>query len=173
MEWKDLIIQIFDISLDLLESYLDGLRQEDLNWQPKPDCNSIGWKTWHLSRVIDRGISLSTDEEQLWITDGWCNKFDRPADPDDRDHRQTPEQIAAFKSPDKGTLIGYYRAVIDKLRNWLNMLDNSDLDREFDDSVSHILPTARSRVNAIVRETQQHLGQIAYDRGLLQGHGWQ
>jgi len=173
MEWKDLIIQNFDISLDRLVSYLDGLTQEDLNWQPKPDSNSIGWITWHLSRVIDRGISVSTEKEQLWIKDGWFSKFDRQADPDDRGVRQTPEQVAAFKIPDKDTLIGYYRAVMDNLRNWLNKLDRTDLDREFNDELSQVFPTVGSRVNVIVRETQQHLGQIAYIRGLLQGYGWQ
>ena len=173
MEWKDLIIQNFDISLDRLVSYLDGLTQEDLNWQPKPDCNSIGWITWHLIRVIDKGISISANEEQLWIKAGWSSKFDRPADPDDTGNRQTPEQAAAFKSPDKDTLIGYCRAAADNLRNWLNKLDSTDLDREFDDEYSQMLPTVGSRVNVIVRDTQQHLGQIAYIRGLLQGHGWQ
>jgi hypothetical protein len=171
MEWKDLVIQNFDVSLVAMERTLQGLTQEDLNWQPKTDCNSIGWITWHVSRILDYAVSIFTGCEQLWIKDDWCGRFNRPADPEDRG-RHTPEQVAAFKSPDADTLIAYYRVALEKFKQYFSMISSSDLDRKYDDSLSQILPTLGFRINAVLRETQQHLGQIAYIRGLLQGYGW-
>jgi len=171
MEWKDLLIQNFDVSLVAMERTLQGLTQEDLDWQPKPDCNSIGWITWHVSRILDYASSLFAEEEQLWIKDGWYGRFNRPADPEDRG-RHTPEQVAAFKSPDADTMIAYYRVALEKFKQYLSTVSSYDLDRQINDEFSQILPTLGSRINAILRETQQHLGQIAYIRGLLQGYGW-
>ena len=173
MEWKDVVTQNIDSTLGVLERTLKGLTQEELNWQPKPDCNSIGWTTWHESRFLDMGISTLTGEEQLWIKDGWCGKFDRPADPTDTGGRHTPEQVAEFKSPDTDTLIGYYQAALEKTQSCLSTLSSSDLDRKIDDRFSQVFPTVGSRISAVIPELQQHVGQIAYIRGLLQGHGWQ
>ena len=173
MECKDLVIQNFDSTLSILEQTLKGLTREELDWQPKPNCNSIGWITWHLSRFLDWGSSFFSGEEQLWIKDGWFGRFDRPADLADTGGRNTPEQVAAFKSPDTDTLIDYYRAALEKFKLFLNTVSSSDLDKEYDDNWSQVYPTLGSRINAAVRETLQHLGQIAYIRGLLQGTGWQ
>ena len=172
MEWKDLVTQNFDSTLGVLELTLKGLNQADLNWQPKSDCNSIGWTTWHVSRFLDMGFSTLTGEEQLWIKDGWCEKFSRPADPADTGGRNTPDQVAAFMSPAPDTLIGYYRAVLEKAQNYLITLNSPDFDRKIDDRFSHVLPNVGSRIIRTLPELHQHLGQIAYIRGLLQGHGW-
>ena len=172
MEWKDVVTQNFDITLVAMEQALKGLTREDLDWQPKPDCNSIGWTTWHVSRFLDMGYSTLTGEEQLWTKDGWCEKFNRPADPADTGGGNTPEQVAAFKSPDTDTLIAYYRATLEKARNALSTLNSSDLDRKIDDRFSHALPTVGSRIVRTLPELHQHMGHIAYIRGLLQGHGW-
>ena len=44
MKWQDLISDGFNRILELLEPALAGLTQADLNRQPNPDCNSIGWR---------------------------------------------------------------------------------------------------------------------------------
>ena len=51
MEWRELIIDGYGRVLDALKESLEGLTPEDLNVQPKPDCNSMGWLAWHISRV--------------------------------------------------------------------------------------------------------------------------
>ncbi len=43
MEWQELIIDGYERVLQVLEKALDGLTQNDLNQQPHPDCNSMGW----------------------------------------------------------------------------------------------------------------------------------
>jgi len=172
-EWKDIVAQIVDITMSELERILKGLTLEELNWQPKPDCNSIGWTTWHLTRALDAVISMITGEEQLWIRDRWCTKFNRPADPADTGGRHTPEQVAAFNSPDTDILLDYFRAAYEKANVCLAALNRSDLDRKIDDSWSQLLPTVGSRLVITIVDMLEHAGQIAYIRGLLQGKGWQ
>ena len=60
--------------------------------------------------------------------------------------------LAAFKSPDTDTLVGYYQASIKKVQNYLSTLSSADLDREFDDRWAQVLPTLGSRINAAIRE---------------------
>ena len=43
MEWHDMMVDGYGRIIEILERALDGLSEEDLNWQPKLDCNSIGW----------------------------------------------------------------------------------------------------------------------------------
>ena len=96
MDWKDLVVQNFSSALRVLEQALQGLTQEDLNWRPRPECNSIGWTTWHLTRALDGLISTLTGEEELWIRDGWCSRFNRASDVTDTGYGHDPEQLAAI-----------------------------------------------------------------------------
>ena len=173
MEWKDLVTQNFGSTLGVLERTLKGLTQEDLIWQPRPDCNSIGWTTWHLTRALDGLISSLTGDEELWTRDGWCSRFNRAPDPTDTGFGHGPEQLAAFKCPDIDTLLGYHRAALEKAQSCLATLNSSDLDLKIDDSMSQFFPTVGSRLVVLLDEIQQHAGQVAYIRGLLQGAGWQ
>lgn len=43
MEWQALLIDGYGRILEVLERTLRGMTPEDLNQQPKPDCNSMGW----------------------------------------------------------------------------------------------------------------------------------
>jgi len=173
MEWKDLLIDSYSGAFRAVERALDGLTQEDLDWQPRPDSNSIGWTTWHLARSQDGLISYITGEEQLWVKDGWYAKFNRPADPSDSGYGHSPEQVAAFRSPAVEILLNYHRAVLERSKQCLVTLSGDDLGREISDFLSQMFPTVGSRLVLILDEIQQHAGQVCYIRGLLQGSGWQ
>jgi hypothetical protein len=43
MEWDDLLTDGYGRIPEFMENVLSGLNQDDLNWQPHEDCNSIGW----------------------------------------------------------------------------------------------------------------------------------
>ena len=75
MEWQDLIIDGFGRVLEMVEPALKGLSPGDLNRQPKPDCNSMGWIIWHLTRGHDAQIASLMNEEQVWIKDKWYDKL--------------------------------------------------------------------------------------------------
>jgi len=173
MEWHDLLADEYGRVLESMESVLTGLTQDDLNWQPRHDCNSIGWLTWHLTRQQDAQIASLMGEEQLWIKDGWHSKFHRAPDPEDSGFGHTPEQVSAFKSPDVQTLIDYQRAVLERSKHYFLSLSRTDLDRELDEPWFQPLPTVGVRLVSILEDSLLHVGQAAYARGLHQGKGWQ
>lgn len=173
MEWHDLLSDGYGRIVELLEHVLDGLTQDDLNWQPRDDCNSMGWLVWHLTRQQDAQIASLTGDDQLWVRDGWHAKFDRPADPRDVGFGHTPEQVAAFKSPDTKTLLEYHRAVLERSKRYFLTLSKTDLDRELNEPFFKPLPTVGVRLISIMDDAVIHAGQAAYVRGLRQGKGWQ
>ena len=173
MEWHDLLADGYGRVLEFMESVLRGLSQEDLNWQPRQDCNSIGWLTWHLTRQQDAQIASLMGDEQLWTRDGWHSRFHRPPDPGDIGFGHTPEQVSAFESPDVQTLLDYHLAVMERSKQHFLTLSRTDLDRELDEPWFQPLPTVGVRLVSILEDSLLHAGQAAYVRGLRQGKGWQ
>lgn len=173
MKWQQLITDIYERILPELEVALDGLTVDDLNQQPRPDCNSIGWLVWHLTRVQDTVIEDLVGEEQLWIKDNWYTKFNRVPDPIDTGEGHSPEELAAFRSPDSDTLLEYHRAVLEHTKHYLiNKLSETDLEREFENPTYPTIPTVGACLVGVLNDNLQHVGQVAYIRGLLKGKGW-
>lgn len=173
MEWHDLLADGYGRVLEFMESVLRRLTQDDLNWQPRHDCNSIGWLTWHLTRQQDAQIASLMEEEQLWTRDGWCSRFNRGPNPEDSGFGHTPEQVSAFESPDVQTLLDYQRAVLERSKCYFLTLSKTDLDRELDEPWFQPVPTVGVRLVSILEDSILHAGQAAYIRGLRQGRGWQ
>ncbi len=173
MEWSDLLIDGYERILGSLERTLKELTGDDLNWQPRPDCNSIGWLIWHLTRLQDDHVAALMKEEQLWTRDGWHARYNRPADPKDRGFGDSQEQVAAFRSPDVETMLSYYRAVLERSKGYFLTLSNADLARELDETRFKPVPTVGVRLISVLADSLQHAGQAAYVRGLRQGKGWQ
>ncbi|MFC1977391.1 DinB family protein [Chloroflexota bacterium] len=173
VDWKDLLIESYGSAFRVLEQALQELTQEDLNWQPRFDCNSIGWTTWHLTRVLDGLMSSIMGEEELWIKDRWHSKFNRSPDTADHGYGPSPEQVALLECPDIDTLLNYLQAVLERSKSYLATLSRSDLSRKVDDSRSQLFPTVGSRLTVILDELLQHAGQVGYIRGLIHGKGWQ
>ena len=173
MEWHDLLIDGYGRVPEFLENVLKGLTRDDLNWQPRHDCNSIGWLIWHLTRQQDTQIASLMGEEQLWIKDEWYVMFNRQPEPDDIGFGHDPEQVSAFKSPKAKILLDYNRAVVERSKQYISSLSETDLDREVDEPWFQPLPTVGVRLVSILDDSVLHAGQVAYVRGLRQGKGWQ
>ncbi len=172
MEWQALLIDGYGRILEVLERTLRGMTPDDLNQQPKPDCNSMGWLAWHLTRVQDDHVADLMEEEQLWTSEGWHARFNRPSDAGDIGFGHKPQQVAAFKSPDAETFLGYHRAVLERTKSYIQSLSAGDLDRELDEPWYQPLPTLGVRLISVLADNLQHAGQAAYVRGLLKGKGW-
>ncbi len=173
MEWQQLIIDIFmRISQDL-EQVLDGLTVDDLNQRPRPDCNSIGWLAWHLTRSHDRNISELMEQEQLWIRDKWHAKFNRAPDPAETGFGYSSEDVSTFRSQDGKTLLEYHHAVLELAKRYISgTLSETELKRESASPTFGNVATVRRRLVGVVNDGLQHVGQAAYVRGLLKGKGW-
>jgi len=173
MDWKNILEDGFNRIPAFVEHVLSGLSREDITWQPKPDSNSIGWLVWHLTRQHDAQVAALMGEDQLWTKDGWHQKFDRPADPEDIGFGDTPEDVAAFKPPETEVMMEYLKATVQRTIGYFRGLSEKDLDRELDEPQYQPLPTVGVRLISILDDCIIHAGQAAYIRGLHQGKGWQ
>ena len=169
MQAQELIVNIFERISQELEKALTGLTKEDVNKQPSHDTNSIGWLAWHLTRYQDITVRGLLGEEQLWIKDKWYIKFNRAADPQDSGGGNTPKDLAAFKSPDVKVLLDYHNAVVEQTKRYVSGLSEAALEKELDNPR---WPTVGARLEGLISDNYQHVGQIAYIRGLLKGRGW-
>ena len=172
MDWQELSIDGYGRVFQVLKKALSGLTQDDLNEQPHPDCNSMGWLAWHLTRVQDDHIADLMGEEQLWIKDGWYTRFNRAPAPKDIGFGHSSEEVAAFKSPDVETMLEYHSAVLERSKRYITGLSMADLNRELNEPWYQPLPTVGVRLVSVMSDSLQHAGQIAYVRGLLKGKGW-
>ncbi len=173
MAWQQLIMDIFlGISRDC-EQVLDGLDTDELHQQPFPNGNNIAWLIWHLTRSHDRNISELAGEEQLWITRGWYAEFNLPPDPSETGFGHSAEEAAAFRAPGGPALVDYHRAVMVRIQHYiLHAMTEDYLDRDAYSPTFRDTTTVRRRLVGIISEGLQHVGQAAYGRGALRGHGW-
>jgi hypothetical protein len=173
MQWQQLVIDIYERVSQELEHALDGLTVEDLNQRPCPDCNSIGWLAWHLTRAQDSVTAYLSEGEQVWISEKWYTRFNRTPDPKDIGARHSLEDVAAFISPNASTLLEYHHAVLERSERYItNKLSESELERVFDNPPRPDVTNVRTRIMRIINDNMQHLGQINYIRGMLKGWGW-
>ncbi|APV44754.1 hypothetical protein Dform_01430 [Dehalogenimonas formicexedens] len=170
MDWRDLSIDGYNRIFELLDPALQGMSQTELNQQPKPDCNSLGWTVWHLARGQDAQIADLAGTEQLWIKDGWHDKFNLPPDPEDTGFGDSIEQVRAFKSP-SASVLEYCRAVVAASNRYLKTVNASELNRELDESYQP-RPTVGVRIVSIMADALVHAGEAAYIRELIKGSGW-
>ncbi len=169
MEFQKLLVNVFERTTQTLEKALDGLSAYDLHYVPVPDSNSIAWLAWHLTRVQDSAVSGLIGKEQRWITEKWYSKFNRTPDPRDLGVGHTAEDVSKLKPPDAKSLLDYHHAVAKQTKEYLEKLTEAELAREIDNPRS---PTVGLRLSGIINDNIQHLGQIAYIRGMVKGRGW-
>lgn len=167
MEWRELIVDGYERLPDLMKDVLAGLSMGDLDWQPHRDCNSLGWTAWHLTRGQDSQVADLMGDPQLWIRDGWHERFKRAADPEDTGYGHTAQQVRAFASPSARVQLDYLRAVTARTLEYLASLAPRDLAQELDEPWSQPRPTVAVRIVSILADCHQHAGEASYIRGLL------
>jgi hypothetical protein len=150
----------------LVRAAVDGLDADALTHRPGPDANPIGWLVWHLTRVQDHHVAELLETAQLWVADGWAERFGMPADPDDIGYGHTRAQVAAVPAVDARLLVEYHDAVHARTAGLL--ADPGDLDRIVDRRWDPPV-TLGVRLVSIADDSLQHVGQAAYVRGLLSG----
>ena len=172
MEYQQFILDIYIRLYQELTVVLEGLTQQDLNYQPGPQSNSIGWLAWHTIRSQDRMNADLFGEEQLWIREKWYAKFNRKPDPKESGVGHTPEQAAAFRAPEVQTYLDYYQAVFEKTKEYITTrLSPSDLERAVVSPTLGSTSTVEARLLGTIYNFQ-HVGQASYVRGVLKGIGW-
>src|SRR5688572_18457884 len=72
---------------------------EQLYFRPSADANNLAWLAWHLSRWQDHMTAAISGDLQVWVVDGWAERFAlRPDLPNEATGwGDSPEQVAAFR----------------------------------------------------------------------------
>ena len=158
---------------DMIDAALQDLDDAALSRQPDPQCNSVAWILWHLSRVVDTFVHTRLqDRPQVWVQDGWHQQFGMAPDPEDRGVGWTAEQVATWRAPSKEIQLGYYQAVRARARDFMSSLSYAQLEEQ------RVIPpvaeprTVAAALGQMTWDAVAHGGQIAYLRGLYQGMGW-
>ena len=172
MKWQVLMVDSYRNMFNEVEKVLDGLTMEDLHKRPAPGANPIGWLCWHTIRSCDRLLGDVVLGEQLWISEGWHKKFNRPADFNDTGSGHSNTQVDALKIPDITMLLDYHHAVMGPLLRYIKGLTEPELDRETPDSQRPgTTRPVHSRLAGVLNNLQ-HVGAAGYARGIIKVHGW-
>lgn len=172
MNVNEVLIDGYSRISQILNRTLPGLTPEQLVFRPAEEANSIAWLAWHLTRVQDHHLSDLAGRPQLWVSDGWHERFGKPADPADTGQRYTAEQVAAIRPSEAQLLLDYHDAVFQRSVEYINTLSESDLDRELNEPQWSPLPTVGVRLISVIADNIQHAGQAAYVKGIIEQRKW-
>jgi len=137
-----------------------------LIWRAGPEANTIGWTLWHMLRVEDMWLQFFIQRQpELWEREGWHEKFGLPTR--DNGFGHSPEQVANFPALDLANLLRYGAAVRSGTLDYLGGLAPEDFDVAPRQQRPEL--TVGVLFRQVVGELYQHLGQIAYLKGLQRG----
>ncbi|OHV03867.1 mycothiol transferase [Mycobacterium talmoniae] len=161
---QELLRDAFTRLIEHVEDLTDGLTEELSRYRPTADANSIAWLIWHSARVQDIQLADIAGVEQVWLRDGWVDRFGLDLPRNDTGYGHDAAQVAKVHAPAE-LLAGYYHGVHKLTLEYLADLSAEELarivDRNWDPPV-----TASARLVSILDDCAQHLGQAAYLRGI-------
>jgi uncharacterized damage-inducible protein DinB len=167
MTLGELLVDAFDRIREGAQGAVDGLTPDQLAQRPSDRANSIGWLIWHLARVQDDHLAALAGHEQVWTAAGWHERFGLPFDADDTGYGHSSEQVAQVRGLDAEVLVGYLEAVHAATVEFVRPLTPDDLGRVVDERWDPPV-TLGVRLVSVVNDDQQHVGQAAFVRGLLE-----
>jgi hypothetical protein len=161
---RELLRDSFTRLIEHVDAITDGLSDDALTYQPSPDANSIAWLLWHSARVQDAQLCDIAGTEQVWMRDGWAERFNLDLPKDSHGYGHTPEQAAKVRAPVE-LLAGYYHAVHQMTLEFVASVTPEELARIVDRRWTPAV-TASARIVSIIDDCAQHLGSAAYIRGI-------
>ena len=105
-------------------------------------------------------------KEQVWVANGWFERFALPLGVDDTGYGHDPSQAAAVTA-DASSLLGYFEEVHQKTVTFVRSLGEDDLSRVVDQRWDPPV-TMGVRLVSVIADDLQHVGQAAYVRGIVE-----
>jgi len=164
MDAKELLLRSLEESNGYLTRALNGLTQEEATWSPSPECNSIAFILWHMTRVEDFFVNrVIRREKELYETKKWQEKLGTPT----KAYGYTVEELRAWPAPKLEILREYANSVRESTLAFLNSISPERLSEvpRPDRSPDSIGVT----LGHVTTEIALHVGQIAYLRGVKRG----
>ena len=104
----------------------DGLTDEQFFCQPTPETNPIAWLIWHMSRARDVITSNISGENQVWMSNGWADRFGMDAE--DVGIGDSPEKVSAFH-PERSLVMGYLDDAHEATMRRISMIPSEQFDQ--------------------------------------------
>ncbi|MDY6996832.1 MAG: mycothiol transferase [Actinomycetota bacterium] len=161
---REILRDSFTRLIEHVDDLTEGLTDEVAYYRPTPQANTIAWLIWHSARMQDAQLCALAGTEQVWLREGWVDRFDLDLPRDAHGYGHTAEEVAKVRAP-ADLLAGYYHAVHKESLEYVASVSADELggiiDRNWNPPV-----TASARLVSIVDDAAQHLGQAAYIRGI-------
>lgn len=151
---------------DLVRGAVEGLDAEQLSLRPGGSANSIAWLVWHLTRVEDSHFAEAFGHEQVWLSDGYADRWALHLDREDTGYGHSTDQVDAVRVGSAQQLLDYFDAVHERSRRLVAGLTDEDLRRIVDEQWDPPV-TLLVRLVSVVDDAVQHAGQAAYARGII------
>ena len=164
MDAKELLLRSLEESHGYLTKALNGLTQGEATWSPSPECNSIAFILWHMTRVEDFFVNrVIQREKELYEAQKWQEKLGTPT----KAYQYTVEELQAWPAPKLEILREYANSVRENTLAFLNSIPPERLSEvpRPDRSPDSIGVT----LEHLMTEIALHVGQIAYLRGVQRG----
>ena len=166
MNFKDLIRFGFDEYLDYLKKALSGLTSEERRFQPTPESNHIDFTVWHMARVEDDWLQrFAQRTTTVWQRDKWHDEVGLPEK--ESGFGYTAQQVAEMPEFSMNRILDYYEAVRIETYKYLDSITESDLGTEPHPRRPGF--TVAEMFSHLMIEEAQHVGQVAYIRGMQRG----
>lgn len=166
MRSADLLLDAFGRVQEAVHGAVEGLSEDELARRIDEEANSIAWLVWHLTRIQDDHVAGAFGTDQVWTSDGWKARFGLPFGAGATGYGHSSAQVAKVRASAE-LLLGYYDAVHARTVEHLGALTDADLDRVVDDAWDPPV-TLGVRLVSVIAEDNQHAGQAAYVRGVVE-----
>ncbi len=163
----DLLADALGRVQEAVHEAVEGLDAEQLSRRLDPAANSIAWLVWHLTRVQDDHVADAAGLEQIWLADGWVERFGLPLDAKAIGYGHTTDEVAAVRVDDPKLLLEYHDAVHRQSVDYVRGLRDPDYDRIVDRSWDPAVSLG-VRLVSVVADTMMHVGQAQYVRGVIE-----
>ncbi|MFT4265387.1 MAG: DinB family protein [Nocardioides sp.] len=162
----DLLKDAFGRIAEDLPALLEGLTEEQLTTRLGPEANTIAWLVWHLTRVQDDHVAGVAGTEQVWIAQGFAERFGLPFDVTAHGYGQSTEEVGQVRASAE-QLAAYFAATHVATVAFLDTVTPEDLDRVVDTRWDPPV-TLGVRLVSVINDDTQHLGQAAFVKGILE-----
>ena len=161
---RELLRDAFTRQIEHVETLTDGLTDEVALYRPTPNANSIAWLIWHSARQHDVQLADIAGTEQVWLRDGWVDRFGLDLPRDDTGYGHGAQEVGRVRAS-ADLLAGYAHAVHKATLAYLASVTADEVSRIVDERWDPPV-TAGVRLVSIIDDSAQHLGQAAYIRGI-------
>jgi hypothetical protein len=161
---RELLRDSFTRLIEHADDIADGLTEEVSFYRPTPEANSIAWLLWHSARVQDAQLCDIAGTEQVWLREGWVDRFALDLPRDAHGYGHTSADVDKVRASAE-LLVGYYHAVHRVTLEFVAGVTAEELERVVDENWNPPV-TASARLVSIIDDCAQHLGQAAYVKGV-------